>query len=439
MEAAAKDGDKFRWRKQANGPRGFKILVNPIGVNDNIASIHIDKDEDHVWIDDLWTDPRYRGKGVAKYILNLAINEIKKLWPDMEVRIVAEPTEPEADEEYDNPPSLDAFDLAAFYKGAGFEEMEGESAANGSAVLWIEKAKDLHVLSELVTPEAITAGMLDFPRKKLPETVWDYSQGEPLPRLKPELRATILAEARKRLTNFGAELIGCNIYGGAATYQYHEGADIDCSLYIDWDDFAGDYEVLEQAFKLVEIPWGGFKLHLFVKPEDQPEQIEVADAVYDVLNDEWKIPPLVLPNGFDPEIFFAPLIEMAEKKASQIDEQMGHVGREWAKLKKALQAQTEEPRDPDVVLNRVEIQKGIVLDEVEKLVRMFQQVWDGRLKLHDQLREQYVGHKNVDQYIRFQFPEVCWKYLDQAGYVDFLKVLTKAFEHDVIEKLLEEL
>lgn len=285
----------------------------------------------------------------------------------------------------------------------------------------------------------VTAGLLDFPRKKLPEAVWDYSEGEPLPRLRPDLRAVILGEARRRTASFGAEMIGCNLYGGAATYQYHAGADIDCSIYIDWETFDGDYEIMEQAFKTVEIEWEGFKLHLFVKPPDQPEQMEVADAVYDVLNDEWRLPPLVLPGGFDPEIFFQPILEMAEKKARQIDQQMGIVGREWEKLKKAIEADAEGPREPDVVSKRIEIQKGLVKDEVDKLVKNFLRVWDGRLKLHDQLRKHYVNNKDIDQLSRFQFPEVCWKYLDQAGYVDFLKVLTKAHQHGVIDTLLSDI
>lgn len=285
----------------------------------------------------------------------------------------------------------------------------------------------------------VCSGLLDFPRKKLPEAVWDYSQNEPLPRLRPDLRAVILAEARRRLAMFGAELIGANLYGGAATYQYHAGADIDCSLYIDWDEFDGEYEIMEQAFKTVEIEWEGFKLHLFVKPPDQPEQMEVADAVYDILNDEWILPPLVLPGNFDPEVFFKPLIEMAEKKAQQIDEQMGVVGREWEKLKKALEADAEGPREPETVSQRIEIQKGLVMDEVDRLVKTFLKIWDGRLKLHDELRKKYVQNHDIDQLVRFQFPEVCWKYLDQAGYVEFLKVLTKAHKHGVIEKLLGDI
>lgn len=287
--------------------------------------------------------------------------------------------------------------------------------------------------------QPVTAGLLDFPRKKLPEPIFLSDPENPLPQMQPKLRSLILSEARKKLSTFGAELIGANLYGGAASYQYQQGADIDVSLYIDWDDFQGNKDLLEQAFKQIEIPYEGFKLHLFVKPEDQKEQIEVADAVYDVFHDDWKIPPLILPKGFDPEIFFQPLIEMAEKKAQEIDVQMGIVGREWVKLKRAVQARSEGPRDDDSVEKRIEIQKTTVQDEVKELCRMFVEIWKGRRKLHDELRIRYVQDRDIDKYERFQYPEVVWKYLDQAGYAEFLKLLSKAEESGVIEKLLGEI
>lgn len=543
MEAKASDpkpSDRFHWKKEAHGPRGFKILVNPIGrSNDMVGSIHIDKDADHVWIDDLWTDSEYRGKGIAKYIMNLAITEIKKLYPDMECRIIAEPTERE-EEVADGAP--DAFDLAAFYKGAGFTEMPGESAADGAAILSIPYARDLKVISEVeagtsgdwkkegykfkvnknadyhgkpalevqvthpkfgkvgegyfleneagteINPvdveinedhqrkglasamydlvekttglelvpimsdqsedakklwdhrlqnAAVTAGMLDFPRKKLPESVWLYGD-DPLPRLQPKLRAKILSEARHKLSKFGAKMIGCMLYGGAATYQYHEGGDIDCSVYVDWDSFKGSEDILQDAFKTVEIPWDKYVVHLFVKPSNQTEQIEVADAYYDVLHDDWELPPLVLPKDFDPEVFFKPMVEMAEKKAQKIDLMMGEVSREWSRLKKCLRALKEGARDEVAVRDRAEIVRSVLLDKVDVLCQEFVKIWKARKKLHDQLREKYLNDRNIGRFERFQFPEVCWKYLDEMGYVEFLKVLAKANESGVLQTLIEQ-
>ena len=273
----------------------------------------------------------------------------------------------------------------------------------------------------------------------MPPEIWLYEENEPLPRLQPKLRATILREARFRLSKFGAKLIGCMLYGGAATYQYHKGADIDCSLYIDWNDFQGDEEILQEAFKNVEIPWEGYVIHLFVKPSNQQEQIEVADASYNVLKDEWLLPPLILPKNFDPNIYFAPLIEVAERKAEKIDLLMGRVSREWSKLKSALEARKEDPRDEGVVDKRIEIQKVVVSELVDKLVSEFVPVWTARRRMHDELRKTFVSDKNTDRFIRFQPPEVTWKYLDQAGYAEFLKVLAAAHEKGTISYLLSQL
>lgn len=280
------------------------------------------------------------------------------------------------------------------------------------------------------------SGLLDFPRKKLPDSVWEYLPEEPLPRLRRELRDKILNEARYRTRLMGAKLIGANLYGGASGYQYHEGGDIDVSLYIDWDSFKGNEETIQDAFKNVEIPWGGYKLHLFIKPEAQVEQVEVADATYDVFNDKWRLPPLILPGDFDPEIYFKPLIELAEKKAQEIDVLMGRVRREWNKLKKAHEALKEGARDEEVVRHRLELQKEIVSDLVDLLVKEFTDIWVARRKMHDELRSRFVLDRNVGRFERFQPPEVTWKYLDEAGQAEFLKLLAKAHESGAIAKLL---
>jgi hypothetical protein len=283
----------------------------------------------------------------------------------------------------------------------------------------------------------ITAGMLDYPRKQLPKEVWLYEPENPLPRLQPKLRAKILSEARYRLSKFGAKLIGAMLYGGAATYQYKEGADIDVSLYIDWDQFKGDEEILQEAFKNVVVPWPPYEIHLFVKPSNQTEQVEVADATYDVLKDEWKLPPLVLPRDFDPEVFFKPMVEMAEKKAQQIDLQMGALAREWTRLKKLYRALREGARDEDVIRDKIHLTKKVLLDRLDVLCENFVDIWKGRRKLHDELRKRFVQDNEVGRYERFQLPEVTWKYLDEMGYVEYLKVLCKAQEAGTIEYLLD--
>ncbi len=286
--------------------------------------------------------------------------------------------------------------------------------------------------------EKVVAGLLDYPRKRLPEAVWKYDTG-PLPKLRPDLRQTILTEARRRLSNFGAELIGANLYGGAATFQYNQGADIDVSLYVDWPNFKGNEALLQDAFKNVEIPWDTFRLHLFIKSKDQPEQVEVADAFYDVLRDKWKLPPLMLPRDFDPDVYFKPMIEMAEQDVRELDVQMGIVAREWAKLKKSIRARGEQPANPEMIDEKIEFQKKVLRDEIDKLGDQFREIHTARRKLHDELRKPFVQDADASRYLRYQYPEVAWKYLDQAGYAEFLKVLNKARELGVIDQLLSEI
>jgi hypothetical protein len=59
--------------------------------------------------------------------------------------------------------------------------------------------------------------------------------------------------------------------------------------------------------------------------------------------------------------------------------------------------------------------------------------------MHDELRKQYVLNQDIGRYARFQLPEIMWKYLDESGYVEFLKTLAKAHEVGVIDRLLEQI
>ncbi len=287
--------------------------------------------------------------------------------------------------------------------------------------------------------EKVTAGILDFPRKTLPLDVWEYREDNPLPVLKTALRSLILRETHKRLSYFGATVLGINLYGGAAGYQYHKGGDIDCSIYIDHATFKGDFALMEKTFKKIEIPWGNYVLHLFVKPKDQPEQIEVADAFYSVTKDRWVLPPLILPKDFDPNVYMQSFVEIAETRAEMLYILMGKIGREWEKLKVAYKTRDEGARDPHVIERRVAIQKEILKDLIKDLRDDFIEIWTARKIMHDKLRNEYKNNLRAQSFARFQVPEVTWKYVEQSGYAEFLKVLVKAYDDGVIDQLMEKI
>lgn len=281
--------------------------------------------------------------------------------------------------------------------------------------------------------------ILDFPRAKLSSDIWETLPHEPFPKLKPELRSLILKESRYRLAQFGAKLEAANLYGGAAGYQYHPGGDIDVSLYIDWDKFKGDGEILRDAMKAVEIPWGEYVLHLFVKPEDQQERVEVADAYYDVMKDKWKLPPLILPKDFDPNIYFQPFLEQAEQEAQDMDLALGHMNREFKKLKTAVQAKRDGARDPEVVQKRIDLQKHMLKDSIDQVVDRYLEIRQAREDLHLQLRKRMIQDESLGRFERFQPAEIVWKYLDEAGYGEYLKILSQACRKGVLDELIDQI
>jgi len=262
--------------------------------------------------------------------------------------------------------------------------------------------------------------VLDFPRKTLPKDLWDYKDDESLPRLKKDLRGTLIAGAKKLLKPFDLELIDMNFYGGSASYQWSPGADIDISLYVEWpeSDNKKQTENIQEQFKDAAIPYKGHEIHFFLKnPEDK---FEVADAVYDILNEEWILPPLILPKGFDPDDYFKPFIMEAEAKAKRLDEKLGMLSRSLSALHKASDSKSQA-KEPEVVQRRINEEKDNVRQYMKYLAKEFWKTREARYAMHDALRGKVGrGELGIGRYERFQAPEIVWKYLDRAGYNDCL-------------------
>lgn len=286
----------------------------------------------------------------------------------------------------------------------------------------------------------INASILDFPRKTLSEDIWVYSTNDKkneLPRLSSQLRFLILRSIEKNLRSLNLSLQHSNIYGGAASYQWSENSDIDVSVYASgWpaNITSQQVEKHQEFFKKIEIPYMGFKIHLFLKPPNS-EDVEVADAVYDIINDEWVLPPLLLPEGFDPDIYFKPFIGAAEAKAKKLDLDIGKLQRSWKSLEKASGA-IRDAEDPSMVKDRIEKEKNIIRVLTDRLATSFLVLRNSRYALHDKLKQKLLEDKTLGRFERFQQPEIVWKYLDRAGYLDFLHTLYKIKEDNRLEKIL---
>jgi len=284
------------------------------------------------------------------------------------------------------------------------------------------------------------ASILDFPRNTLSEDIWQYSgekKHEELPKLKHNLRYTIISNIEKYLKTLNLSLVGTNLYGGAASYQWSPSSDIDVSIYAaGWPEgiSADTVEKYQAFFKDIEIPFSGYEIHLFLKPPHDVD-MEVADAIYDILQDEWVLPPLILPNDFDPDEYFKPFIKSAEEKAKKLDQDIGKLQRAWKTLEKASEA-LPQAAEPEVVKDRIEKEKEVIRYLVNKLATSFLKTREKRYALHDRIKEKMIADPNVGRMARFQEPEIVWKYLDRAGYVEFLHKLYKLQHEKKLEQVL---
>jgi hypothetical protein len=279
--------------------------------------------------------------------------------------------------------------------------------------------------------------ILDFPRKRLPDTIWIYDSPDELPRLNSSLRSLILNTSRNYLLRYNLRLRKSMLYGGAASYQWSPGTDIDVSLYAEgWpeDVRPDEVEFIQEQFKDIELPFEGYPVHFFLKPPKESSE-EVADAVYDIIEDEWVLPPLVLPEGFDPDEYFAPLIKSAEAKAAKFDVRIGELKRAWKILRKSAEAK-KNAREPELVEKRIRKQKKRIKDLMSELARAFHATREKRYAMHDRLREKMRDDVELGRFERFQEPEIVWKYLDRSGHVDFLWKIYKVDQAGTIDNIL---
>jgi hypothetical protein len=215
-----------------------------------------------------------------------------------------------------------------------------------------------------------------------------------------------------------------------------EGSDIDVSTYANWPKNISE-ETIEKYcnyFSKIEIPYKGFELHFFLnKPENTGT--EIADAVYDVINDEWLLPPLILPKHFDPEDYFKPFLKEAESKAKKFDGKIGTLRRAWSVMDKASESK-DSAVEPSLVDKRIQEEKKEIKKIINALIDSFVDIRDKRYAMYDALREKMRENVNVGRFERFQEPEIIWKYLDRSGYIDFLWKIYKLEKEGQLEKIL---
>ena len=273
------------------------------------------------------------------------------------------------------------------------------------------------------------SSILDFPRKKLPSIIWDYPKEGELPILNPEFRKMVLEKADFYTKQANIPFpYAIDVYGGAASYQWSPGADIDLSLYIKWPDniTVKDSTIIQDFFKEVAEPWKGSPVHFFLKSPNEKEPIEVADSYYEIIEDKWVLPPLVLPPHFDPDEYFKPFLETSEKVAQDLDLKIGSLMRDVKYLKKLKDMPENEIRDQDLVDQKMTDLAKSIHSQIGVLADKYDTLRKKRDLLYNTLRKKLQDSGEIGRMARYQEPEIVWKYLDRGGYLDLLYGLKKS-------------
>jgi len=297
--------------------------------------------------------------------------------------------------------------------------------------------------------KAVKSSLLDLPRSQLDPNIW-MSDGE-LPTLRPDFKKFLVQSwehgVQAVLSRSAAPWMKRIIFlGGTASYQWRESSDIDINIVVDfpafrriYTDFASVDEARDYLIQLGHkvnasgVYWQQHPVNFFIQEPDVFRP--VTDAAYDVLEDCWLIPPLVLPEDFDPKKYFAPYLKVAESWMNKFDEVIMSLRRSVIDYKNN-QEMREDPylsQDKELLEKRhTEICDEVTL-HLKRLLMWFEELHERRSDLYKKLREQ----EEAKPFARFQEPEVVWKYLEKYGYLDLLVSLKTSLPEELPECLSE--
>ena len=245
------------------------------------------------------------------------------------------------------------------------------------------------------------ASVLDPPRETLPPDIWDLSRDPP--RLQKQASEVIQS---RLLTSLGDRfksvswVTGIFVIGSSAGYYWEESSDIDVSVIVDVEQFklreqgtdtedpigtVGSFfmEINEEVLSETEHP-----LNFYAVPLG--EELK-ADAVYDVLNDEWvKSPrPTV---AFDFDTLFEGAASRARDWARVLDLGLGEAKRDVVDYKLlGRELSLLSPESRATVKKKIKAKIEEINDDVEDLVESYESVRDQRIAAFVKKSENITG------------------------------------------------
>lgn len=258
------------------------------------------------------------------------------------------------------------------------------------------------------------SGILDKFQKTLNPVLWVQS-GDSY-NIKPKFKSTVLSKALEICKELGLEMIGMNIYGGNAGYQYGPKSDIDLSVYVDWDKAdPSKYDEFWRVFKNSSFLYEGIETHLFLKSPEQKVQVETSENYYDLLNEKWKLAPVRY--DFDPKEEFAREVI----KALTLRQKMETLYRE---LREELRVNQE---------SGLEKLPSDALFKAKILIYTVQQLRRNRDHEHHKIYNKALNGERITIYDRATETEICWKEISETPMRKSIDKLRKTLGYEGLE------
>ena len=255
-----------------------------------------------------------------------------------------------------------------------------------------------------------TSSIMDFKTKILNPAVFDGMK------MKPEARELITKEARNLCDILALTLKHVLLYGGSASYTWHPGTDIDCSIYAEIPGGTSDAQIeiwqgqVKDYKKEVDSGDMKFELHFYLKGvEEGKELTEASDAVYSVTDDKWIKEPETPPEN--PLTAYDVALVEADKFASKIGQKIDLLERIDTMIT-YFEKQKPYADDEEAIEEAESILRSAKEELVAKLTGIFEKLHEERGKAHQEVRKEGVS--------RASQIEITWKYLDMVGYLDEL-------------------
>jgi bifunctional non-homologous end joining protein LigD len=305
--------------------------------------------------------------------------------------------------------------------------------------------------------EVITSSVLDYPRGTLDPAVWGYEEGSNVPKLRSEVKETIIKEFRDwtelagirvQLEDWVKEFL---IIGSTATTQWKETCDIDVSVVINTDviassgiapsDIVSGESVASWLGIQVALGLNGYKIaqhpvNYWVESSEKP--IDMADAVYNLDSDTWIKPPPKVPEEFDPEKAFADIWKEAKDQANGFDVSLGELKRDIADFVALKEYRGKVSSDMlSWVDERLEAKSAEIADDVCALLRDFRHICESK-------EEAFSAAGTVTPEGRLYFSRnwlpavLVWKWLDKYQYLKLLKEILHVYKEEPKDIMNEE-